>query len=68
MKIVIAYSEDADWEGLYINGRLRREASYISADDVLRALDEDYEFRHCDEDWFEVEGCFPEQLDDVQED
>ena len=42
-KIVLVGGEDGDWEGLYVNGKLKAENHSLSAYDVLKAIEADFE-------------------------
>lgn len=63
-------SNDDDWSGLYINGRLITEGHRISLHDALDALKgktlEDYEFRTCDRRWLFDHGNLPDDLEHVK--
>ena len=63
-------SNDDDWEGIYINGKLAAEGHRISLHDVLDALKgnilTDFEFRTCNRDWLYDQGNLPDELENVK--
>lgn len=69
-KVCIVESSDADWAGLYINGKLDCEGHSITAHDLMSALAgmtlTDFEVRPCDIGWIIDAGNLPENLSDVK--
>ena len=65
-KMVIVRSSSGDWEGLYINGKLKFEGHEIRREDLLEVLDIDIEERDAEENWLENRGNLPEYLKDVK--
>jgi hypothetical protein len=63
-KITIVTNED-DWEGLYIDGKIVVQDHKLSVYDVLLALDIIPEDITCDHDWLLRIGYLPNDLKDV---
>ncbi len=68
-KVLIVSNED-DWEGIYINGRLASEGHRMSAHDILDTLKGyllvGYEFRTCDREWLLGLGNLPDSADRIR--
>lgn len=62
-KIVFVTADD--WEGLYVDGKLRFENHSIRPYNIAQVL-EDCEVISCDEEWLEERGFLPENLGDVK--
>jgi hypothetical protein len=63
-KITIVTNED-DWEGLYIDGKIVVQNHKLSAEDVLDALGFHAGSVTCDQDWLLDVGYLPSDLKDV---
>ena len=64
-KKVTFVSGDADWMGLYVDGKLVLENHSLNIEDVLDALEIDFEHPTFDSEWMEEQGTLPEFLKDV---
>jgi len=67
-KIVLVAGDD--WEGLYIDGKLKRETHLLTADVVMDALGIEYDYVHVDGDayWERWGGSLPSQFATVKRD
>jgi hypothetical protein len=63
-KITIVTNED-DWEGLYIDGKIAVQDHKLRVEDVLDALGICAESVTCDYDWLFDQGYLPSDLKDV---
>jgi hypothetical protein len=63
-KITIVSNED-DWEGLYIDGKIALQAHNLSVYEVLLALDIIPEYITCDHEWLGEQTYLPTYLADV---
>jgi hypothetical protein len=67
---VCVVSNDDDWSGFYVNGRLTAEGHSVSLHDALDALKgktlTDFEFRTCNRDWLYDHGNLPDELEHVK--
>lgn len=62
MSVQLVQSEQGDWEGIYIDGRLEFETHMLTARDVLQALGIEYEQIYCD---LEENGRCPDTFDEA---
>ena len=60
----------SDWEGLYIDGKLKKETHMLAADQVLDTLNIKYEYVEVESDkhWEAWGGSLPSQLAIVKKD
>lgn len=67
LKVVIV-SNDDDWEGLYVDGKLYHQGHDIPNDVILEACNIEIKKIVCDQDWLleESDGRLPEKLSDVK--
>ncbi len=70
-KVAIVSSTEGDWEGIYIDGVMKRENHRLSANLVLFLLAElgviEFEDYECDADWLDQAGAsLPENFSDVE--
>lgn len=63
-KITIVTNED-DWEGLYLDGKLAVQDHKLRVDDVLKALGLLADYVVCDYDWMADQSYLPSDLTDV---
>lgn len=66
-KICVVYSENGDWTGLYVDGRLVAESDTLQPGKVLRALGIEYESKIADAHSLEERHGCPDKLEDVME-
>lgn len=71
-KVSITFARGDDWEGFYVDDRLRAEGHSISAGEVfewVRDIGEvrvtSYESKEVNLDWLDDCGSLPERLSDV---
>lgn len=64
-KITIVTNED-DWEGLYVDGKIVVQDHKLRVEDVLAALGIYAETVTCDHDWLLNFGYLPNNLEDVK--
>jgi hypothetical protein len=64
--VVLVQSESGDWEGLYVNGRLKAENHNLSARDVLRALEAPFKEVEMNDEWAERSGRLPATVTELQ--
>ncbi len=65
-KKITFVSDDNDWEGLYINGKLVMENHRLDWDDILDAIGVEYETIVADDEWLAEHGTLPDKLSDVK--
>lgn len=61
-KIAFVNSNDGDWEGIYVDGVLKREGHSLSPDDVLSVLGIEYDTHYID---MEDGDRLPAKLKDI---
>lgn len=66
-KITLVYSEDHDWVGLYLDGKLATEGHSLNADQVLQQLGLKYQIKHMSNEWCEGHGRLPNKEEDCNE-
>lgn len=69
-KIVYVSNED-DWEGVYVNGRLYMEDHRLNVKRVFEMVATlghigEYEYKTVDFDWMQEEGLLPAAIEDVK--
>lgn len=65
-KVTIVGHAGGDWEGLFVDGKLKEEGHSLHWSHVLDALGIEYETASADEEWMYDVGRFPVELKDVQ--
>jgi hypothetical protein len=56
-----------DWEGFYVNNKLKLEGHSLRLDQVLEVLGFTVEYIECDNQWlYEYGGTLPTNLEDVE--
>ncbi len=58
--ITIVSSEDGEWKGIYINGKLEYEGHSIEYFDILDALQISYTRKEVSNEWIDARGDLPE--------
>lgn len=58
MRVTIATNYD-DWEGIYVDGKLKYQTHRITAQDVLEVLGVDFTEAEVDNEWLASGGCLP---------
>lgn len=61
MKVVLVSSFDGDWEGIYVDGKLKAEGHSLRADEILTAVGIKAEEKEA-----EIDGCLPPELKKVK--
>ena len=61
----LVFVQGDDWEGLYACGKLIAQGHSLSATQILKALEFDYEYSFVDEDWLGNLTTLPANLEDV---
>lgn len=54
--VLIAVSEEGDWEGIYVNGELKAEGHSLDARQIIEALGLNLDRRSVSTEWFEKTG------------
>ena len=61
----VTFVSGDDWQGLYIDGELKREGHSLAARDVLELLGVRCDYVTADQQWLEESGDLPRRLSDV---
>jgi hypothetical protein len=64
----VVFVDGDDWQGLYVDGKLKIEAHTISACDVLEELGLDFDIAYPNEEWLFEAGSLPENINGLIED
>jgi hypothetical protein len=68
-KVVFVSSESGDWQGVYVDGVLKREDHVLCISDVLSILDISVEQITVSEEWFGEEvSILPKTLKEIPKD
>ena len=65
MKINYVMSEDGDWEGLYVNGKLKCEGHSLPIWDIMNALGLKYEHKVVDFEEYDI-SSLPDDFKDLK--
>jgi hypothetical protein len=65
MKIVVVGSSNGDWEGMYVDGKLKVQGHSIHWTDALEALGLKFEQHEADDEWMGNFSNFPSSLKKV---
>jgi hypothetical protein len=63
---MITFVDGADWEGIYVDGKLIFENHSISAYEALKYAGVKFKTVNADSDWLAEQGHLPEKLKDVK--
>lgn len=66
MKITVVGSPDGDWEGVYVDGRLKFEGHSITWWQMLDALGIEYDSFDADGEWLLCRGNLTDDLNKVK--
>ena len=64
-KITFVFGE-AEWDGMYIDGKMVHQDHSLRLFEVLKALGIQYETRDVDQEWLDNRGHLPDNLEDCQ--
>jgi hypothetical protein len=66
VKQLVLVSDGDDWQGWYVDGKLRFEGPDTYWPEVMKLLDVDYRYEIADWEWISERGVFPPNLDEVK--
>jgi hypothetical protein len=65
MNVIIVSNED-DWSGLYVDGKIKLQGHHLRADEVLEVLGINVLTISCNHDWLNDMRRLPENFDEVE--